>query len=193
MAEFPQAYIKGLTRHLRSAVVVTESPFSFVQQVQDYGGERWEISINVMVEGFGFEAFANAVLNKHLPFDLALPQAGQRFMVLPDLVVAGAGQSGSTLTVSGDWYCNALQPGTFFSLSEGGRHRLYQITALAEGDPGAPSDPVTLQIVPRLRASPGHGAALNFQPRITLRATGPAPATIGHVVHQFTINAVEAL
>ena len=41
MTDFPTAYITGMTRSLRSAVLATESPFSFAQQVQDTGGERW--------------------------------------------------------------------------------------------------------------------------------------------------------
>ncbi|MFC0280312.1 hypothetical protein ACFOHK_08175 [Falsigemmobacter intermedius] len=193
MTDFPSAYITGVTRALRSAVLATESPFSFTQQVQDMGGERWEFSIDVMVEDFGFEAFANSVLGKRLPFDLVLPKAGQHFAVLPDLAVEGAGQSGNALTVSGHWYGNTLQPGTFFSLAQGGRQRLYQITSAAVNDPANPLDPVTLQIVPRLRGAPAAGALLNFTPKVSLRATGPVPATIGHVVHQFSIEAVEAL
>lgn len=193
MPEFPQSYITAVTRHLRSVVLASESPFTLQQQVQDMGGERWEVSIDVMVEGFGFEAFANSVLNKRLPFDLVLPKAGQRFPVLPDLTVEGAGQSGNALTVSGHWYGNTLQPGTFFSLAQGGRQRLYQITAEAVNNQANPLAPVTLQIVPRLRGAPAAGALLNFTPKVTLRATRPAPAAIGHVVHQFSIEAVEAL
>ena len=193
MTDFPTAWITGLHRHLRSAVLATESPFSFVQQVQDMGGERWEVTIDVMVRGFAFEAFANSVINKRRAFHLRLPKAGQPFHVLPDLAVHGAGQSGSTLTVSGHWYGQPLLPGTMFSIEHLGRHRLHQITAMAEHDPANGTAPVTLQIVPRLRGAPAAGAVLDFAPRITLRATGPAPATIGHVVHQFSIEAVEAL
>lgn len=191
MTDFPTAYITGMTRSLRSAVLATESPFSFVQQVQDTGGERWEFSLQLLVEGLGFEAFANSVINKRREFHLALPKATRQISGNPVPVTSAAAAGASTLVLSGIWDGWSPKAGDFISIYQGARHRLHQLTADAPPDG---SGVATLQIVPRLRAAVVANTSVQVQaPKVTLRAMGKAPASIGHVVHQFSIEAVEAL
>lgn len=191
MTDFPTAYITGMTRSLRSAVLVTESPFSFVQQVQDTGGERWEFSLDLMVEDLGFEAFANGVINKRREFHLAVPKAARKISGTPVLVASAAAAGASSLVLSGAWDGWSPKAGDFISIEHGARHRLYQV--LADAAPNG-SGVATVSILPRLRAAVEADTPVEVQaPKVTLRATSPAPATIGHVVHQFSIEAVEAL
>lgn len=191
MTDFPTAYITGMTRALRSAVLATESPFSFVQQVQDTGGERWEVSIDVLVQGLGFEAFANAVINKRREFHLAVPKAARKAIGTPVIVAAAAAAGASSLVLSGTWGGWSPRAGDFISIYHGGRHRLYQLQADA---PPNGSGVATVSIQPRLRAAVAADLSVEVQaPKVTLRAVTKAPASIGHVVHQFSIEAVEAL
>lgn len=197
MVDFPGGFIVGMTRHLRSSIAVTESPFSFNQQVQDFGGERWEISLEVNVQGQALEAFSNQYIGKRLPFELPWPLPPVEVAPVIDayLTVSGAANTGNTLTVAGDWgELEEIPTGTFFSMIQLGRHRLYQLTSPAQMNLANPTAPITLQIQPRLRDTPDAGTALEFvYPRVTVRSTGPAPATVGNFLHTFQIDLVEAI
>src|SRR3989338_5794904 len=107
--------------------------------------------------------------------------------------VAGAGQSGGTLNTNG-WPASStpLFAGDFFSLGVDHQTRLYQLTADVISNA---SGLATLSFVPRLRASPTDGAALEIAaPAVLLRLTAPVPTRIGRAdTFLFTLTAREAL
>lgn len=197
MVDFPEGYIVGMTRHLRSSVATTESPFSFNQQIQDFGGERWEATLDVNVKGLAFEAFSNHYLGKRLPFELPWPLPPIEVAPVIDafLSVSGTGSAGNTLVVAGDWgSLEEIPAGSFFSIFQGGRHKLYQLTEPAQVNLADPDAPVSLRIQPRLRGTPTDGLILEFaMPRLTVRSIGPAPATVGNFLHNFKIDLVEVI
>ncbi|MFC3059519.1 hypothetical protein [Paenirhodobacter populi] len=188
VAEFPKSYVTGVTRALDSAIVSTSSPFSYAEQVQDFGGERWSFTIEAKARGREFEVFANSILNKKLPFTFRDWQEG---VGSGALIVSGANQSGNSLNVAGAWGDISLRAGDFFSVEIGGYHRLHQLTEDAVPTSGGAA---VLRFVPRLRASPSNGTFVEIKaPAVTLRASSKVSAPVGFVVTIFDISAVEAL
>jgi len=192
MTDFPTAIITGVTRQLVSAVTSQQSPFTLSSQVQDWGGEVWKISLDVVIKSGAaarsFEAFANSTLNKRRLFVLrdALICNSAR---TETIAVSGAAQSGNTLVTDG-WGASGMSAGDFFSIGSGSDARLYQVTE----DCIPVSGVNTLTFVPRLRSSPADGAAVEIAyPIASMMATDDVPSSIQVGVMRFTVNCMEAL
>lgn len=64
-AQFPtingKSLIQKMQMRLKTSTVITESPFGFQQQVQDFGGRRWEAEVTIRqlnhTEAMQFSAF----------------------------------------------------------------------------------------------------------------------------------------
>lgn len=92
------------------------------------------------------------------------PQPAEVVGVIGAPVVNGGGQSGAALAVRGAAAGYAFKKGLFFSLVEGGRRYLHQVSAAVTAN-GAGA--ATLQVTPMLRVSPSDGAVLEFaEPKI---------------------------
>lgn len=180
-------------RALASAAAAPTSPFTGTQQVQDWGGEWWEYSINIRVqqdaEGRALSAFfakLRGIVNPFLFDDPSLRQTAD----YGTPIVNGAGQSGNTLITDG-WSATGLKTGDFFSLGSDVATRLYQLTADVVPSGGA----ATLEFVPALRFSPSDNEALEVSnPQVLLRATSPLPTNIqAGDLYRFSISAREAI
>lgn len=192
-AELPFTSITNVTRTLRSAATVTESPFTLEQQIQDWGGSVWEYEIEFAVrqgaDGRRLAAFFAALRGPVGTFTFRDP-----YIVNPPalgtVLVNGASQTGNSLVTDG-WSARPMLAGDFFSLGTGTALRLYQLTADAIPSGGN----ATLQFIPALRSSPANNAALNvINPGVLLRLVSPAPASIGLAdLYRFTVTAREAI
>ncbi|HCY99801.1 MAG: hypothetical protein A3D16_20715 [Rhodobacterales bacterium RIFCSPHIGHO2_02_FULL_62_130] len=196
MPELPLTLLQSLERRLVSATAVATSPFTGSEQVQDWGGEWWEYGIEMARtngrDGRRLSAFLTALgglRGRFLFRDPTIRQPGIAYTP----TVAGAGQSGGTLNTNG-WPASStpLFAGDFFSLGVDHQTRLYQLTADVISNA---SGLATLSFVPRLRASPTDGAALEIAaPAVLLRLTAPVPTRIGRAdTFLFTLTAREAL
>ena len=179
-----------------AAVSAQTSPFTGSQQIQDWGGEWWEISFDVALskgrDGRRLSAFFTGLGGLRGWFVLRDPSAARPDLAQNDIAVAGGGQSGNALITSG-WGADApaLEAGDFFSLGTGQDMRLHMITAdVAADDSGV----AVLTFTPRLRQSPVDRIPVEVaQPGVALRLTQPVPTRIARAdSFRFSVTAREA-
>ena len=196
MSQLPLTLISSIERRLVTAVTAQTSPFTGSQQIQDWGGEWWEMSFEVALtkgrDGRRLSAFFTALGGMRGWFVLRDPS-----MARPDLThsitVAGAGQSGSTLVTAG-WTPEtlALEAGDFISLGTGQDMRLYQVSFDAYADAQGRA---TLSLTPRLRMLPADLSPVEIaEPGVALRLLQPVPTRIARAdSFRFSVTAREAL
>lgn len=176
----------------RAQVARSESPFSFADQVYDWGGQQWQLDITMpfmtRAQVEEFNCFLLKLNGRKGTFTCYVPGAkeprgditqGAGLIITTeggdtittelgdslitevggDITVYGAGQTGTSLVVSG---FAANQTGVLFcgdliQLGSGSGTQLYKI--LSDADSGA-TGTATLDIWPSLRSSPSHGAAV---------------------------------
>ena len=117
-----------------NAVALTESPFTFQQQIQVHQGERWEarVSLPVMERADAAEwiAFLLALRGLEGTFHLGDPDGKTaRGSLGGTPLVKGASQSGRTLITDG-WppsTTGVLLKGDYIELGTGANRRLYKV------------------------------------------------------------------
>lgn len=193
--ELPRGFGRDMGRVLADAVAVAASPFTLSEQVQDWGGRRWEFSGPVALsrglEGRAVSAFFAQVgrAGKFILRDPSVRDVGD--VGTPE--VTDGGQTGTTLQTAG-WTpsTTVLRAGDLFSVGAGATLRLYQVTAdvasNAEGE-------AVLVFVPPLRESPAAEAALDVvTPGCVCRLSRPVPTEIARAdKFRFTLACHEAL
>ncbi|EDM72251.1 hypothetical protein RAZWK3B_08376 [Roseobacter sp. AzwK-3b] len=196
MSQLPLTLISSIERRLVTAVTAQTSPFTGSQQIQDWGGEWWEMSFEVALtkgrDGRRLSAFFTGLGGLRGWFVLRDPS-----MARPDLTqsitVAGAGQNGSTLVTAG-WAPEtlALEAGDFISLGTGQDLRLYQVSFDTYADAQGQA---TLSLTPRLRVVPADLSPVEIaEPGVALRLVQPVPTRIARAdSFRFSVTAREAL
>lgn len=197
MSELPLTLIQSIERRLVTAVSAQTSPFTGRQQIQDWGGEWWEVSFDVALtrerDGRRLSAVFTALGGMRGWFVLRDPSMARPELVQKTITVRGAGQSGNALTTLGwDAEALALAAGDFVSLGTGQDMRLYQVTEDAVADA---SGVAMLRVTPRLRAAPVDLSPVEVAaPGIVLRLTAPVPTRISRAdSFRFSVTAREAL
>lgn len=197
MSELPLTLVESIERRLAMAVSAQTSPFTGSQQVQDWGGEWWEVTFDVALtkgrNGRRLSAFFTALGGVRGWFVLRDPSAARPDLAERDIAAAGAGQSGNTLVTSGwDAEALALEAGDFFSLGTGSDMRLHMVTADIAADA---SGVAVLTFTPRLRQSPVDMSPVEVAaPGVALRLTQPVPTRISRAdSFRFSVAAREAL
>lgn len=197
MSELPLTLVESIERRLATAVSAQVSPFTGSQQVQDWGGEWWEVTFEVALtkgrNGRRLSAFFTALGGVRGWFVLRDPSAARPDLAAMDIAVAGAGQSGNTLVTSGwDAEALALEAGDFISLGTGQDMRLHMITEDVVADA---SGVAILTFTPRLRQSPVDLSPVEIAaPGVALRLTQPVPTRITRAdSFRFSVAAREAL
>ena len=194
--ELPLTLISSLERRLVSTTAVATSPFTGTEQVQDWGGEWWEYAIEMARtsgrDGRRLSAFLAALGGPRGRFLFRDPTIRQPGMPL-SAHVAGGFQTGGMLVTAG-WppFSTPLLTGDFVSIGSEAQTRLHQLTADVVSDEAGLA---TLSLLPRLRAAPIDGAALEIAaPAVLLRLTAPVPTRIGRAdTFLFTLTGREAL
>lgn len=189
---FPVNAVRQVSRRLARPAAVTSSPFSGVQNVQDWGGAWWEYEIEMAVvdadDGRALSVFFDALGGPVGKFLFADPSIVNP-TGLGTPLVDGAGQTGTSLDTDG--WSAGLRAGDFFSIGTDDPTRLYRVSADVVPSSGA----ATVNFFPALRSSPADNAALNvLSPTVMLRLTSPVPSVVqvGHL-YQFSFTAREAL
>ena len=192
----PTGALNNVVRRPVVAAAVTSSPFTGEQQVQDWGGEWWEYSIDFWPQtgndGRAIAAFLAALRGPVGTFIFEDPAEANTASVGTPLV-DGASQTGSTLITKG-WSLSitVLSAGQFIQLGSDSTARLHMVTADAVSDGSGNS---TLAIWPALRESPVNSSVIVIDnPGVVLRLTQNVDVDITpHTTYQFSVSAREVI
>jgi hypothetical protein len=147
-----------------NTIGVLESPFSYVQQVQDFAGDRWEMDVMLV-------PMKRSNAEEWVAKLLALKGAYGTFLLGDSVntsprgtwsgtpLVKGASQTGESLAIDGVSAGATALAGDWFQLGSGSSTRLHKVLvdATANG-----SGEMTLDIFPKLRSSPADNAPLTL-------------------------------
>lgn len=111
--EFPDVGIQNVQMRLRRSVAVAESPFSFDQQVHDFGGARWEAEVTLEPLSFAdsrkVDAFLIALKGRSGTFRFGNPKHSLGYSAT---TAQQRGIGSETITATGD----SIPAGVYFSL-----------------------------------------------------------------------------
>lgn len=126
--DFPNVGFTRFDLRFRKAVAMTESPFSYAQQIHDFGGGRWEAEVSLepltISQAKGVEAFLIGLEGKKGTF-----QMGHPLQTLDITQSASANTKGATtvtMIASGN---NLISAGNYFSASYDGKTHLHMMTS----------------------------------------------------------------
>jgi hypothetical protein len=184
-------------------VSISESPFTFSQQVVRHAGARWSATIRIPPVKRSDSEYWNAFLlrlrGQFGTFLLGDPNAatprGSAATTAGTPVVNGASQTGNELAIDGlpASATGYLKAGDYIQLGSGSTARLYKV--LEDVDTNA-SGEATLNLWPDLRSSPADDAAVVVSNAKGLfrMATNDATWTINNAgFYSISFAAVEAL
>ncbi len=194
--ELPLTLVQALERRLVTATAVSTSPFTGTEEVQDWGGEWWDYTIEMARmtgrDGRRLSAFLTALGGPRGRFLFRDPTIRQPGSTLTPHVAGGFQTGGMLVTAGWPPFSTPLLAGDFFSIGIGAQTRLHQLTEDVGTDEAGIA---TLTFVPRLRTAPVDGTPLDVAaPAVLLRLTAPVPTRIGRAdSFLFTLIAREAL
>lgn len=171
MVSYPLSVPSGLkvrnsSFRLRRSVAVSESPFTFTQQVVKHQGERWEgeVTLKTMTrtEVADIQAFLAKLRGQRGTFLYGDPDylaLGPRGSFPGTPLVMGASQTGNSLTADGftAGQTNVLRAGDYIQLDTGGNSELYMVVDDVNSDTNGEA---TINIEPALRSSPADNEAI---------------------------------
>lgn len=139
------------------SVGVSESPFTFAEQVQEHQGEAWTIQATLKLlnrdQAEEYNAFLLKLHGRLGTFTMAVPGSETpRGVATGTPVVKGADQTGNILETDG-WTIsttNIVKTGDFMQLGTGSDTRLYKILDDANSDG---SGNATLTIAPKIKVA----------------------------------------
>lgn len=156
---FPTSFgVSEFTIDLIKAVAVTESPFSFSQQVQEHPGEVWEINcvLNMLERSQAeyYNAFILSLAGRIGTFTMAIPGSETPQGVATGTpLVNGAGQTGRSLNIDGftPGVTGILKAGDFIQLGSGSSTRLHKNLSDVNSNG---SGQVTVDLAPKIVTAP---------------------------------------
>lgn len=157
----------GFTIGIDFAVAVSESEFTFEQQVQEHQGTAWEITGNLNLldrdDAEAYNAFLFALGGRKGTFTMAIPGSetprGSAAATPGTPVVKGAGQTGTSLIIDGlpTSVTGYLKAGDFFQLGTGSTTRLHKLVEDADTNG---SGEATLVFQPKIVTAPADNATV---------------------------------
>lgn len=156
--------IAGITLIARNQISMSESPFTFGQQVYEHQGQRWELTVELnrltRTDAEPWIAFLMSLRGRYGTF-----MAGDPTGTVPRGSAGGTprvrnnSQSGLLLTCYGftSSATNILRAGDYIQLGTGGTASLHKVLQDTNTTSGGVC---TLDIWPRLRTSPSSGDAI---------------------------------
>ncbi len=187
---------KTLEMMIRHAVGVTEAPYSYASQTQDWGGDRWEGEFTLPrlepEDGEPWMAFLDELNGPAGSFVAGRPRKNVARGIISAtptaLVVDGDDNDGEVLNVRSATLVDVpllIRAGDLFQLNTGDVARLYKSTR----DVNLVSGEAAVPIRPQLRATPADGDPIVFlNPKGTWRLVTSAPPfeedEIGHLIIQ---------
>jgi hypothetical protein len=153
-----------ITLYADNADAMSESPFSFSQQVFKHPGERWRASVSVAPSKKEFSepwvAFLLSLRGRSGTFLLGDPARKQVMgTATSNPLVNGANQTGSSLIIDGGSLSQStfLKAGDYIQLGTGLNSRLFKVLAdVATNGSGQ----ATIDVWPRIRTAPADNAAV---------------------------------
>lgn len=151
----------------RNAAGISESPFTFRQQVYQHQGQMWEAQLSLppmkRAQAAAWVAALVSLGGVVGTFLLGDPDAQTaRGIATGTPLVKGASQTGLTLDTDG-WTINQtgiMLAGDYIQFGSGTTQRMHMITVDADSDGSGDS---SLEIWPRIRESPNNGATITVQ------------------------------
>lgn len=161
----PSLRFARVTLRAVSGVAVSESPFTGAQQVYAQPRELWAADLSLppmdRADAEAWVAWFLALNGREGTFLLGDPRnvSPRGTWAGSSPLVNGAGQTGKTLAIDGLSAGATVKAGDWFQLGSGASSRLHKVAqdATANG-----AGQVTLDLWPRLRASPADNAALTL-------------------------------
>ena len=168
---------------------VSESPYTLQQQVQSFGGKRWEVDVNLIPlnnqDALAVQAFFVKLSGRKESFELPMVHsynANHNTSITGVTVNGNQSQGDSTLDVTTSI---SIANGRMFTVSG----RCYMATDTSTiGN-------VTLNIVPPLRTNVSDNATINFNPAGMFRLTSDEVAwgISNDLKYGFSFTCVEAI
>lgn len=154
----------SFTLQTRNAVSRHESPYTFSEQVYDWGGQIWEFEGSLPLlnraSAEEYNSFLFKLKGRKGTFTMSIPDAeSPRGSNLGTPLVDGGSQTGSSLNTKG-WNTSqngVLLAGDYIQLGTGSSTRLYKVLDDVNSDG---SGEAVLEIYPNLRSSPSDEQAI---------------------------------
>lgn len=195
--------IANITLSPENAVVISQSPFTYQQQVVAHQGQRWAASISLppmkRQDAEPWVAFLVALKGQVGTFLLGDPNCkqpqGSASVTAGTPLVNGAGQTGDTLNIDGlpTNVTGYLLAGDYIQLGAAGSASLYKVLTDVNTDG---SGQATLDIWPNLRSSPADNATVivtNTKGKFRLRSNVQQWQINETSSYGITFDCVEAL
>lgn len=197
--DFPTTF--GATQasiDLIKAVAVSESEFSYSQQVQEHPGEAWEMSISLELlnrdQAEEYNAFILKLAGRVGTFTMGVPGSETpRGVATGTPLVKGTSQTGRDLIIDGmtPSTVGIFKAGDFIQLGSGSNTRLYKILDDADTD-GAGE--VTVLLAPKIVTAPADNDAVivsNAKGLFRLRSNATPVSISAPNQHSLSFNARE--
>lgn len=180
--------IESIELRAVNAVAVSQSPFTYKQQVISHGGQKWEASVNIPSvhrdKAAEWKAMLVGLKGQAGTFLLGDPDYATPQGTVSSCVLTGdAGDDNATVVMTG-----TLKAGDYIQLGSGSSAKLHQVLLDQDGDG-------TIQIWPSLRSTYSSATVVFNSPKGVFRlATNMTSWSINNAsIYGISFEAVEAV
>ena len=180
--------IESIELRAVNAVAVSQSPFTYKQQVISHGGQKWEASVNIPSvhrdKAAEWKAMLVGLKGQAGTFLLGDPDYATPQGTVSSCVLSGdAGDDNATVVMTG-----TLKAGDYIQLGSGSSAKLHQVLLDQDGDG-------TIQIWPSLRSTYSSATVTFNSPKGVFRlATNMTSWSINNAsIYGISFEAVEAV
>ena len=180
--------IESIELRAVNAVAVSQSPFTYKQQVISHGGQKWEASVNIPSvhrdKASEWKAMLVGLKGQAGTFLLGDPDYATPQGTVSSCVLSGdAGDDNATVVMTG-----TLKAGDYIQLGSGSSAKLHQVLLDQDGDG-------TIQIWPSLRSTYSSATVVFNSPKGVFRlATNMTSWSINNAsIYGISFEAVEAV
>ena len=180
--------IESIELRAVNAVAVSQSPFTYKQQVISHGGQKWEASVNIPSvhrdKAAEWKAMLVGLKGQAGTFLLGDPDYATPQGTVSSCVLSGnAGEDNATVVMTG-----TLKAGDYIQLGSGSSAKLHQVLLDQDGDG-------TIQIWPSLRSTYSSATVTFNSPKGVFRlATNMTSWSINNAsIYGISFEAVEAV
>ena len=180
--------IESIELRAVNAVAVSQSPFTYKQQVISHGGQKWEASVNIPSvhrdKAAEWKAMLVGLKGQQGTFLLGDPDYATPQGTVSSCVLSGdAGDDNATVVMTG-----TLKAGDYIQLGSGSSAKLHQVLLDQNGDG-------TIQIWPSLRSTYSSATVVFNSPKGVFRlATNMTSWSINNAsIYGISFEAVEAV
>ncbi len=180
--------IESIELRAVNAVAVSQSPFTYKQQVISHGGQKWEASVNIPSvhrdKAAEWKAMLVGLKGQAGTFLLGDPDYATPQGTVSSCVLSGdAGDDNATVVMTG-----TLKAGDYIQLGSGSSAKLHQVLLDQNGDG-------TIQIWPSLRSTYSSATVVFNSPKGVFRlATNMTSWSINNAsIYGISFEAVEAV